>query len=188
MESGLTPEKRCERCGWPIVPDGQPGCWESNCSMRPMPDPTPPTGREPGTAEADPLSVCANLNFLAESLSESADWLDGEIERSGDRSGKLALQSAGKRESARAIRKATACIEQLRRGLASTAAELTATRLQRDAAVIALYTDYDDTTFQSIAVNIDAYSGEMFRPFRDFITKKVDLELAKLTETSDGNG
>lgn len=28
---------RCQRCGWPIVPEGETGCWESNCSMRPMP-------------------------------------------------------------------------------------------------------------------------------------------------------
>lgn len=30
-------EKRCKRCGWPIVAEGEAGCWESNCSMRPMP-------------------------------------------------------------------------------------------------------------------------------------------------------
>lgn len=29
--------KRCQRCNWPIVPEGEAGCWESNCSMRPMP-------------------------------------------------------------------------------------------------------------------------------------------------------
>ena len=28
---------RCERCGWPIVPEGETGCWKSNSSMRPKP-------------------------------------------------------------------------------------------------------------------------------------------------------
>lgn len=28
---------RCEHCGWPIVPKHESGCWESNCSQRPMP-------------------------------------------------------------------------------------------------------------------------------------------------------
>jgi len=31
--------KRCAKCGWPIVPEGEAGCWESNCSMRPIPEP-----------------------------------------------------------------------------------------------------------------------------------------------------
>jgi len=31
-------DKRCRECGWPIVPDQQPGCWASNCSMRPPPE------------------------------------------------------------------------------------------------------------------------------------------------------
>lgn len=30
-------EERCERCGWPIVPEGEAGCWKTNCSMRPVP-------------------------------------------------------------------------------------------------------------------------------------------------------
>lgn len=34
-------EDRCEHCGWPIVPEGESGCWKSNCSMRPMPPKRP---------------------------------------------------------------------------------------------------------------------------------------------------
>lgn len=30
-------ETLCRVCGWPIVPDGETGCWSSNCSMRPLP-------------------------------------------------------------------------------------------------------------------------------------------------------
>lgn len=30
---------RCDVCGWPVVPADEPGCWASNCSMRPMPSP-----------------------------------------------------------------------------------------------------------------------------------------------------
>lgn len=28
---------RCDWCGWPLVPHGEAGCWDGNCSMRPMP-------------------------------------------------------------------------------------------------------------------------------------------------------
>ena len=35
--SEISVVERCERCGWPIVPEGEAGCWKSNCSMRPMP-------------------------------------------------------------------------------------------------------------------------------------------------------
>lgn len=31
-------ESRCRGCGWPIVSEGEQGCWASNCSMRPCPD------------------------------------------------------------------------------------------------------------------------------------------------------
>lgn len=31
-------DKRCRVCGWPIVPSSEPGCWASNCSMRPLPE------------------------------------------------------------------------------------------------------------------------------------------------------
>jgi len=31
-------ESRCRVCGWTIVPEGDQGCWASNCSMRPMPE------------------------------------------------------------------------------------------------------------------------------------------------------
>lgn len=33
-------EKRCRVCGWPIVPEDNPGpgCWVTNCSLRPPPD------------------------------------------------------------------------------------------------------------------------------------------------------
>lgn len=30
-------ETKCRVCGWPIVSDDEPGCWQSNCSMRPPP-------------------------------------------------------------------------------------------------------------------------------------------------------
>jgi hypothetical protein len=30
---------RCDVCGWPLVPEGESGCWPSNCSMRPHPEP-----------------------------------------------------------------------------------------------------------------------------------------------------
>lgn len=29
---------RCDRCGWPLVAQGEAGCWATNCSMRPMPE------------------------------------------------------------------------------------------------------------------------------------------------------
>lgn len=36
---GLTwDEKRCRVCGWPLVPQGEQGCWVSNCSLRPRPE------------------------------------------------------------------------------------------------------------------------------------------------------
>lgn len=38
------PVERCERCNWPIVPEGEAGCWKSNCSMRPMPPLPQPVG------------------------------------------------------------------------------------------------------------------------------------------------
>lgn len=49
------PLGRCNRCGWPIVPPGHPGCWASNCSMRPMPperaaDATAAPGAAPAAA------------------------------------------------------------------------------------------------------------------------------------------
>jgi len=31
-------ESRCRVCGWPLVPEGEQGCWASNCSMRPLPE------------------------------------------------------------------------------------------------------------------------------------------------------
>lgn len=31
-------ESRCRICGWPIVPEGEAGCWKSNCSVRPRPE------------------------------------------------------------------------------------------------------------------------------------------------------
>lgn len=31
-------EARCRVCGRPLVPEGEVGCWASNCSMRPLPD------------------------------------------------------------------------------------------------------------------------------------------------------
>lgn len=31
-------ETRCRVCGWPIVPEGEQGCWASNCGMRPLPE------------------------------------------------------------------------------------------------------------------------------------------------------
>lgn len=30
-------QERCKHCFWPIVPEGEAGCWKSNCSMRPIP-------------------------------------------------------------------------------------------------------------------------------------------------------
>ena len=36
MSKEMPDKKRCKHCGWPIVPEGESGCWESNCSMRPM--------------------------------------------------------------------------------------------------------------------------------------------------------
>ncbi len=29
--------ERCSICGWPLVEQGQPGCWSGNCSQRPRP-------------------------------------------------------------------------------------------------------------------------------------------------------
>lgn len=31
-------ESDCRICGWPIVPNSEPGCWADNCSMRPAPE------------------------------------------------------------------------------------------------------------------------------------------------------
>lgn len=31
-------ESLCRICGWPIVPEGEQGCWARSCSMRPVPD------------------------------------------------------------------------------------------------------------------------------------------------------
>lgn len=30
-----TQVERCPVCSWPIVPDGEAGCWKTNCSYRP---------------------------------------------------------------------------------------------------------------------------------------------------------
>ena len=30
-------EQTCRVCGWPIVSDGERGCWRDNCSLRPPP-------------------------------------------------------------------------------------------------------------------------------------------------------
>lgn len=35
---------RCDWCGWRLVPHPDPGCWEDNCSMRPMPEPKTDAG------------------------------------------------------------------------------------------------------------------------------------------------
>jgi hypothetical protein len=53
IQSSEGEKKRCSVCGWPIVPEGQPGCWESNCSMRPMP--TKPAA--PGQAAAPAITA-----------------------------------------------------------------------------------------------------------------------------------
>lgn len=69
---------RCKHCGWPIVPEGEAGCWESNCSMRPM-----PPLREPPAAQPDEaVSVCeehydcgacsAYLDYVKRQVRESA--------------------------------------------------------------------------------------------------------------------
>lgn len=31
-------DNRCDWCGWPLVKHPEPGCWGSNCSMRPLPE------------------------------------------------------------------------------------------------------------------------------------------------------
>lgn len=31
-------ESRCRICGWPLVAQGESGCWSSNCSLRPPPE------------------------------------------------------------------------------------------------------------------------------------------------------
>lgn len=53
-------EERCERCGWPIVPEGEAGCWKSNCSMRPMPplrQRTPPSAADKPQLEGDKVEL-----------------------------------------------------------------------------------------------------------------------------------
>lgn len=35
--NGPWPEDRCRVCGWVTVPEGEVGCWKSNCSQRPGP-------------------------------------------------------------------------------------------------------------------------------------------------------
>lgn len=56
------PVDRCERCNWPIVPEGEAGCWKSNCSMRPMP-PLPKT--------VEPSDEC---DSAFEKAAASIDW------------------------------------------------------------------------------------------------------------------
>jgi hypothetical protein len=49
-------KSKCGVCGWPLVKEGEQGCWPSNCSMRPMP-----------TARADAVcfDYCTDLNAVA---------------------------------------------------------------------------------------------------------------------------
>src|SRR5208283_6002834 len=50
-------EPPCKKCGWPIVPEGEAGCWESNCSMRPMP--------QPESVSNEPMMTVAQRNYQA---------------------------------------------------------------------------------------------------------------------------
>src|SRR5262249_35479461 len=53
--ASATEPKRCDRCGWPIVPVGSAGCWEGNCSMRPI----PPTSADRAEARRRELQAIA---------------------------------------------------------------------------------------------------------------------------------
>ncbi len=59
-------DNRCGVCAWPLVPEGEAGCWRGNCSQRPVPalrnwydaaryareqHPTPPAPHANGTTE-----------------------------------------------------------------------------------------------------------------------------------------
>lgn len=59
---------RCERCGGPIVPDGENGCWASNCSQRPMPERRDDIGRDNRCKQA-----IADLRAAIERLTRERD-------------------------------------------------------------------------------------------------------------------
>lgn len=57
---------RCDVCGWPIVPDGEQGCWASNCSMR---------YRDSNPVRAD---QCADYSTDPATIPELLAWLRGQ--------------------------------------------------------------------------------------------------------------
>jgi hypothetical protein len=69
--------ERCNRCGWPIVPEGEAGCWKNNCSMRPMPpEPFIEGGVRAGIMNA---FIATKNNKRSEMLVVDREWLLNEF-------------------------------------------------------------------------------------------------------------
>lgn len=66
-------ETKCRVCGWPIVADGEPGCWQSNCSMRPPPAKQADT---PADICSDPAAWGALLTELKAGGSVSLSYIE----------------------------------------------------------------------------------------------------------------
>ena len=64
---------RCDICGWPIVPQGEQGCWVSMCSMRPGPE---RRSDEPSSYSSSHATLGEKLAWLA----HFADAQEGEPE------------------------------------------------------------------------------------------------------------
>ncbi len=61
-------ESKCRVCGWPLVADGEKGCWKDNCSMR-FPDGMyPPRADAPGHYSTDIAAAWQVVERL------KADW------------------------------------------------------------------------------------------------------------------
>ena len=73
--------ERCNRCGWPIVAEGEAGCWESNCSMRPLPPlRTHPAPKQEEVERLLAASGMMNRAFL--NLAEREKFMNPQVEAS----------------------------------------------------------------------------------------------------------